>query len=90
MTSFSVSGNGNWWKWHGDDVPKDQWTSVKLTQTAEEDGKFMFRVFHGDKMLFEVENTQVQEFKKVEVWMGDPWHAPQAGFVRKVKIGAPS
>jgi len=86
MTVMSINGNGNWWKWHGREHPVDQWVKIRINQKPEENGKYMYRVFQDNYKVIEAENSQPEEYKHVKVYSSDPWHKPQAGFIRNLVI----
>ena len=79
-----IDGNGNWYFW-SPKLPLNQWVHFRLTQTFERH-EYVYRVYMNKQLLKTKVNKKPQDFKQVDVWIGDNWHNAQPGFIKNLHI----
>ena len=80
----AISGNGNFYFW-SPKLALNKWVHFRLTQRLE-GNKYVYRVYMDKKLLKEVVNTKAQDFKQVDVWVGDNWYNAQPGSIKNLYI----
>nr|XP_047137903.1 uncharacterized protein LOC100212432 [Hydra vulgaris] len=63
----------------------DKWSTIKVTQQFSE-GSYVYSIYINGENIFSTINTDPRNFENVKVFMADPWHNAQNGFVRNLRI----
>ena len=80
----SIGNNGNW-QFLSKPLVLNKLVRVRLTQTLE-GGRYVYKVYINSELLKSVVNSKPLEFKKVQVWLGDPWYKAQPGYLANLLI----
>ena len=84
LVSTTMDGKATYSRWLKH-LPIGEWTKLEVSQSLVE-SKYIYSISIGDKVEFSKENTKPVEFKKVKVYAGNQWNAPQKGSIRNLKI----
>ena len=82
--SSSVNNNPVWYQ-YSQGITKNEWHTFKITQTLE-NGLYQLRVYQDETLLVTTSNSNAQEYKNVQVWMGDNIYEAQPGFIKNLRI----
>ena len=83
----AVSGNKDHCKVGADTaVQKGVWSTVTIKQRKDGQGRYVYTININGKVAHSVINTDARLFKNVKVYVGDPWYAHQAGYIRKLSV----
>ena len=62
-----------------------QWTNVEVSQQLES-GVYTYSVKLNGEKVFSERNYEAESFEKVKVYVSDPWHKAQNGFIKNLFI----
>ncbi|XP_047143901.1 uncharacterized protein LOC124817645 [Hydra vulgaris] len=82
--AFAISGEKNKY-FNSDQLPLDQWIDVHIEQNVQPEKTFFF-VLINNKLVYEVENLDAQEFLDIIVYAGDPWYEVQDGSIKAFTV----
>ena len=85
LVASALDGKASFSKWLKPLPSSGQWTRIEVSQSLVE-SKYIYNITIGDKEEFSIQNKKPVELKKVKVYSGNPWHAPQKGSIRNLKI----
>ena len=80
----SVSGNLNYVTNTGFYLPLNTWVSVVAKQLKNAEDKYYYTIMVNGKAVLNVENTQAEVFKNVQLFAGDPWHSAANGAIKNL------
>ena len=83
-----IDGNGNWYFW-SPVLTLNKWVHFRLTQTFERH-EYVYRVYMDKQLLKTKVNKKAQDFKQVDVWVGDNWYNAQPGVIKNLHISGSS
>ena len=63
----------------------NQWIKINVSQTKIKDD-YIYKVAVNGKEVQKVKNTKPEDFEDVKVYVANPWHTAQEGYVRNVSI----
>ena len=81
---FALNGTGNF-EIKTSPLSLNKWYHFRLTQTLQ-GNKYWYAVYMNNKKIFNTVNRKPQDFKNVKVYIADPWHNAQNGFVKNLKV----
>ncbi|XP_065671521.1 uncharacterized protein LOC136089446 [Hydra vulgaris] len=66
-------------------LPLNKWSSIRLMQ-FQNNGKYTFVVFINEVNVYSINNQNPQSFQNVKVYISNPWHKVQDGFIKDLRI----
>ena len=69
-------------------IPLNKFTKVVIRQfqEREKDGKYVYRINIGGKIVYEIVNTNPKVYKKVSYYASNPWHKPANAVIRNFEL----
>lgn len=72
VIASAIDGNGNWYFWSRP-LTLNKWVHFRPRQSFERH-EYVYRVYMDGLLLKEKVNKKAQDFKQVDVWVGDNWY----------------
>eukprot|EP00092_Neocalanus_flemingeri_P021860 GFUD01023715.1.p1 GENE.GFUD01023715.1~~GFUD01023715.1.p1 ORF type:complete len:192 (-),score=26.52 GFUD01023715.1:1111-1686(-) len=79
--------NGNKDKCYVDPIQREVgvWYHIEISQSLT-GNKLMYAININQETVYTIENTQAEQFEKVQVWAGDEYYAPLDGKIRNIEV----
>ena len=77
------SVNGKLVSYNGDsELPINQYTNIRMMQTQNASGQYIFEISVGGKEVYQIENKTPRDWSDVDVYLSDPWHPAAKVYIK--------